>query len=745
MKGAEEQMKKIIAWMTGLLMVLSCCVALAEGTVDVDVNVTYGQTEARGMLAMINAFRTGTDAWYYNPDNTIYECTGLQELVYDYDLERAAMQRAAEIAVHFAHTRPNNESTFTAFPSGVSRMGENIAAGYATAAAAFTGWREDEEPYSGQGHRRNMLGSGFNCIGIGHVVYNGYHFWTHALGYRSSPNTSATTAQNSAATVTVSVSPALVKSVSAGDLSMQFGESGPLPSVSFTMTETWPSRDIPYAPHSSAGIPAWIASEDGAVQIGGGGITAVKAGSFTLSANVLGKSVTAGLRVSPKSISGATAALADASLKPVYNGLAWKPEVMVKDGDKALTKDTDYTVSWRNNKGATDAAIITVTGKGNYTDTAEITFAIAKAPLTVTAADQTIVYGDAPNGAGVSYAGFVNGENESVLGGKLSYTSDYDQFDNIGTGFSITPAGLSSDNYEISYVSGSLTVTQKEVGLRWGSTQLGYTGSAQVPKVTVTGTVNGDKIGAEVSGAQTELGSYIATVTGLTGKKAGNYSLPAEVSIAFEIVEFPSSVTNSTGTYTIEAGGTATFSKPAKSASALTIPDTIPVLGSPMKVTAIADNALKGNKKLTTVKIGKNIQTIGKNAFANCAKLKTVKGGGAVTVMKDGAFSGCKALKTFPTMNRLQKIGANAFKGAKALAKFTLAKTVTSIGKNAFNGCAGLKTITVKAEKLTNKNVGAGAFKGISQKATFKCPKKQLKNYKKLFVKKGAPKTCKFK
>ena len=32
MKGAEEQMKKIIAWMTGLLMVLGCCVALAEGT-----------------------------------------------------------------------------------------------------------------------------------------------------------------------------------------------------------------------------------------------------------------------------------------------------------------------------------------------------------------------------------------------------------------------------------------------------------------------------------------------------------------------------------------------------------------------------------------------------------------------------------------------------------------------------------------------------------------------------------------
>ena len=51
----------------------------------------------------------------------------------------------------------------------------------------------------------------------------------------------------------------------------------------------------------------------------------------------------------------------------------------------------------------------------------------------------------------------------------------------------------------------------------------------------------------------------------------------------------------------------------------------------------------------------------------------------------------------------------------------------------------------MKTTKLTGSNVKAGAFKGIHSKATFKCPKKQLTAYKKLFVKKGAPKTCKFK
>ena len=199
-----------------------------------------------------------------------------------------------------------------------------------------------------------------------------------------------------------------------------------------------------------------------------------------------------------------------------------------------------------------------------------------------------------------------------------------------------------------------------------------------------------------------------------------------------------------TGIYSI-SGDTATFSKPATSGESIQIPAAITVNGKTVKVVAVADSAFQNDKKLTEVQIGKNVKTIGRNAFASCTALKTVKGGANVATIMDSVFSGCTALKTFPAMNKLQKIGANAFKGAKALASFTIARTVNSIGKNAFNGCAGLKTITVKAEKLTAKNVGAGAFKGINKKATFKCPKKQLKAYKTLFVKKGAPKTCKFK
>ncbi len=65
-------------------------------TADYQVPVTYGQTEARKMIDMINGFRTGSDAWYWNQDNaTKTTCANLGKLTYDYALEQAAMLRAA--------------------------------------------------------------------------------------------------------------------------------------------------------------------------------------------------------------------------------------------------------------------------------------------------------------------------------------------------------------------------------------------------------------------------------------------------------------------------------------------------------------------------------------------------------------------------------------------------------------------------------------------------------------------------
>ena len=95
-------------------------------------------------------------------------------------------------------------------------------------------------------------------------------------------------------------------------------------------------------------------------------------------------------------------------------------------------------------------------------------FTITKKDLTVTAKDHWILYGNAAANNGVSYDGFVNNETESVLEGELTYTYSYDANNDKhkpGT-YQITPSGLTSNNYDITFVSGDLEVIPVHVPVR---------------------------------------------------------------------------------------------------------------------------------------------------------------------------------------------------------------------------------------------------------------------------------------
>ncbi|MEA1648103.1 MBG domain-containing protein [Nitrospirillum sp. BR 11164] len=81
------------------------------------------------------------------------------------------------------------------------------------------------------------------------------------------------------------------------------------------------------------------------------------------------------------------------------------------------------------------------------------TLTVNRAPLTVTANDVTIAFGGTP-AYSARYSGFVNGETAAVLGGSLVYNGGGTA---AGT-YTITPGGLTSGNYLITYVAGTLTV-----------------------------------------------------------------------------------------------------------------------------------------------------------------------------------------------------------------------------------------------------------------------------------------------
>jgi filamentous hemagglutinin family protein len=88
------------------------------------------------------------------------------------------------------------------------------------------------------------------------------------------------------------------------------------------------------------------------------------------------------------------------------------------------------------------------------------TLTINKAPLTVTAVNDSITYmgGAYTGGNGVSYNGLVNSETSSVLGGNLTYTGSSQGAINAGS-YVLRPAGLTSANYNITFVDGELSIT----------------------------------------------------------------------------------------------------------------------------------------------------------------------------------------------------------------------------------------------------------------------------------------------
>lgn len=162
----------------------SALTANAEDSGNVIASFTgkYQQTSARDMFPIINNFRTNENPWIWNESDTEkVPVTGLKELKYDYELEKVAMQRAAELVVLYSHTRPNGGRCFTAYTSTYDNTyrAENIAIGTSdlNTGRAFNLWKEEDKTYSGQGHRRNMLSANYNAIGIAHVYYNGCHYW----------------------------------------------------------------------------------------------------------------------------------------------------------------------------------------------------------------------------------------------------------------------------------------------------------------------------------------------------------------------------------------------------------------------------------------------------------------------------------------------------------------------------------------------------------------------------------------
>jgi hypothetical protein len=214
---------------------------------------------------------------------------------------------------------------------------------------------------------------------------------------------------------------------------------------------------------------------------------------------------------------------------------------------------------------------------------------VARAPLTVTANDVTRRVGTANPTFGVQYTGFVNGENESVLGGSLQLSTDAGLQSAPGS-YVIMPSGLSSGNYSISFVPGMLTVTDKDVPtLIWPKpATISYGTPLSATQLNSTASVAGSfsyslANGNAAAGARLNAGNGQLLRVVFTPADSTNYA-PVTTTVTLDVSRAPLTVTAQ------DASRTAGQANPAFSASfaGFVYGETAAVLGGTLSFTTAA-------------------------------------------------------------------------------------------------------------------------------------------------------------
>ena len=192
----------------------------------------------------------------------------------------------------------------------------------------------------------------------------------------------------------------------------------------------------------------------------------------------------------------------------------------------AINAGNAYTIIPSGSVSATNYNILYTNG----------TLTINKVSLTITADNKTKDYNGRiySDDYTVTYSGFINSQTSSVLAGTLIYSTGA-SYSAINTGtYDITPSGLTSNNYDISFVNGTLTINTVSLTITADNKSMTYTGSVYPTSSytlsysgfvdTETSTVLTGTLlySSGISYSATNVGTYNITPSGLTST---NYNI----------------------------------------------------------------------------------------------------------------------------------------------------------------------------------------------------------------------------
>lgn len=147
----------------------------------------------------------------------------------------------------------------------------------------------------------------------------------------------------------------------------------------------------------------------------------------------------------------------------------------------------------------------------------------------------------------------------------------------------------------------------------------------------------------------------------------------------------------------------------------------------------LASDKTATEKKYPEVRVGDKVKASGAVYKITSKKKKTVTYV-KPTNKKKSKVTIPATVKIYGKKYKVTVVGANAFKNNKKLKSIVLGKNIVKIEKNAFRNCKKLGLFQIKSTKL--KSVGKGAIKNCP-KINIKANKKKVKQYQRLFNKKG--------
>ena len=381
---------------------------------------------------------------------------------------------------------------------------------------------------------------------------------------------------------------------------------------------------------------------------------------------------------------------------------------------------------------------ITIT-KGSVENNVNLTngtLTINKAPLTVTARNYTIMKGAALPSFEVDYSGFVKSQTSSVLTTAPIVACSTSSTDTPGT-YTLTPSGGGATNYEMNYVTGTLTILDDVFTV---NTTEGV--AVEYKVLTTTTATVGDGVSMEhvaidvnTTGPVTipstvTYGGQELNVTGISYRAFHNCS-------KVTIINLPSTITSIGGAAFARCTSLTSFSVPSL-------------------VTTIGEGAFQFDNLLATITLNSGLSSIGKEAFSGTA-LTTVSIPSSVTSIGAGAF-GCSTLESITATGNTRysfregslidnsnalvqatkntkaipsgvtSINELAFTYITSLTDIVIPQYVTTIEKDAFNSCSGLRKVTIYAPALTS--YGANAFNNTDSELKILVLKDKVDTYK---------------